>query len=143
MKRTIRLPDTNGIIERRHSEKAWDVSFTVGTTCLRDVLTGLFLLLFDKIQSLHLAGTKEIVLAITRETSHVHRERNLLRIALARTDVEALLSYLLDYERDGRTRVNHIDLELRSADNNDVTLIVRAETSALPISADEAKRLLG
>ena len=142
LRRTIRIGDK--VVERRHTGRAWDLSISVGRMDLHDVLLGLLLLHFGKIDSLAVEADKKVIIGLGRDLSCVSRDTNSYRVVLSKSDLEAVLSFLLEYERDGRAPVNHIDIESTAKERDDgAALIIRAEDSAPPLSADEARRALG
>jgi hypothetical protein len=146
MNRNINLTGSDAIVERRHTERAWDIGFTVTQTTLHDVLIGFFLILFGKLDTLSMPGRHHLTLRVNdQEHSTLSKSDGAFRVNLSRNDLESVLSYLLDYERDGMASVNHLDVELKnlSCPSDDVMLIVRSAETKPPMSADEARKILG
>jgi hypothetical protein len=75
----------------------------------------------------------------TENQSHIEGGNGRLAVYLAASDLDFVRHFFLRYYRDGFADVDHIDIQ--NSDGGYTTFY--AEQSVPPVSAEEAKRLLG
>lgn len=145
MKRHLQLRYTFNV--QRYSTDAWSIGLPIATLEVAPLCCELSLLLLEKVEAISLLFTNgsKLVISITTENSRVTNfETKTISIALCRRDLEMVLCFLLIWYRDSVAEVNHLDIDLVSTTSfgPDCTLIVEAEESRLPLTADEAMKIL-
>jgi hypothetical protein len=79
-----------------------------------------------------------------RIKAHATFEAETTRIRITLDDLDYLLHFFLKYYRDGIAEVDHLDLEVLSAhENQDASITFKVPESFQPVSAQEAKKRLG
>ena len=117
----------------------------VDRASLHRSIISLTLLLFEKIQLIEFPG-KFVIISDNEEQSKSRfiMKGKVMYLELIRRDLEFVMGFLLDYERDGFAPVDHIDVELSdpTIKSNTSTLIILAKDFGKPLSAQELNKLL-
>lgn len=133
------------VVERHYDEKSWSLDFTVDAQTQRDIVIAISLLIYSKVSFVKILGGKTInIFMHNHDVSSIEKTKSGYKIFLVRRTLETVLSYLLDYERDGYASVNHMDIELihTAHPDDNVYLTIKAFDSTPPMSAEDAKRII-
>ena len=112
---------------------------------------GLAMLLVDVVDVVQLAPpTSPLRLMVSLDTTASRSARlgvqwqgSQLSVRISMNQLELCLAFLLRYLRDGTSDVDHIDLEEGPTPKGPTTLVLKVPRARPPISAEEARRLIG
>lgn len=133
---------------KRYNEESWSLEIEIRPDGVVPLLMEIALIEHDLAHLVTIQSKKSskyVVLSTADNPSHVQYRDGRLHVSLSSNDMGLLAAYILQYYRDHCAPVDHIDIEVEHGGSlgKDAVLVIRTAHFAKPMSADEAKKLLG
>lgn len=133
---------------QRYNKESWSIEIEITPDDVVPLFMEISLIQYDLTNFVTIQSRKSskyVVLSAADDQSHVQCRDDRFHVALSSNDMGLLSAYVLQFHRDHYAPVEHIDIELEHSGSlgKDAVLVIRATHFAKPMSANEAKKLLG